>query len=135
MENCTFRAVIVSYIILNFILTQNKCFESTLSDEQRSIYKNIKTERTFIFSLGVYTGLLVSYVVLRRSNTNYPTCTGFALSYVIASTFYMIVPKSKYMIEELRQDQMKDWLYIYNNMKIANALFFGLAVITLILKV
>lgn len=135
METCTFSAVILAYLALTFALTRNKQFENNLSDEQRSVYNNIKVERAFLFSLGVYSGLSLSLIILRNTQSNYPKCMVFALSYVLASIFYMVIPKRKYMIEELRQDQIQNWLVIYNKMKIANALFFGIAVVALIVKI
>ena len=106
-----------------------------LTPIQQEIYDTIKQERLMLFSIGMISGALLSKYFVAVLKIPYPKCTIFALTYMCAVLFYTVVPKSTYMMYHLNGDQQREWMYISNKMKITNALFFTLAVVSLIIKV
>lgn len=117
------------------MMAMKPTFGNTLSTEKQLVYMNIKQERLALFSVGVASGTIIGHLVVKHFNIRYSKCTVFALAYMFATAFYLIVPKHDYMIYHLSKDQIKDWMVVYNRMKTANAIFFTLAVVSLIVRV
>ena len=135
MENCTFSFVVLVYLLVTMLACKPSKKMLDLTPIQQEIYDTIKQERLMLFSIGMLCGALVSTYFVTVLKLPYPKCTIFALTYLFAVLFYTVVPKSTYMVYHLNGDQQKEWMHVYNKMKITNALFFTLAVVSLIIRV
>lgn len=135
MENCTFSFVLVVYLLVTISACKPSKKMLELTSTQKEIYQTVKEERLMLFSVGMVSGALVSKYVVSVLKLPYPKCTIFALTYMFAVLFYTVVPKSTYMVYHLNHDQQREWMTIYNKMKVTNALFFTLAVVSLIIRV
>lgn len=94
-------------------------FQNSLSPEQNAIYLDIKNERMTIYLVGLLIGLLVGMMYLRlQKNSLVRTCVFTVLVLGITYVFYMLVPKSKYMVTYLdTEEKRKKWLNVYVEMK------------------
>lgn len=133
--SCTFTAVILVYLLVTVTALKPRDFEASLDDHQAIVYDKIKQERLTIFSIGIVSGAILSLLYVRKSPVTYTNCTIFSLTYMFATAFYMVVPKSTYMLTHLHMNQLENYLLVYNRMKIVNSFFFSLAVTSLILKI
>ena len=134
MENCTFSSIVIVYLLVTIAVSKSHKTVN-LSPIQKEIYESIKQERMVLFTVGLVSGALVSKYIVNVLKSPYPKCTIFALSYMWSVLFYSVAPKSTYMTYHLTPEQQKDWMIIYQRMKVLNALFFTLAVVSLILRV
>ena len=110
--------------------TKNE-FKSLLDDKQIMIYKKITEERRNIYFQGYGLGLFISLIILfyykmvpkSSSNKKIPywsiVCIIGAITLVVNYFYYILSPKSSYMIEHLKDiEQNKAWLKIYRMMQI-----------------
>lgn len=135
MENCTFSFVLLVYLLVTMFACKPSKKMLNLTPIQNEVYDTVKQERMMLFSIGMISGGLISKYFVSSLKVPYPKCTIFALTYMFAALFYTVVPKSTYMVYHLKEDQQKEWMLIYDKMKITNALFFTLAVVSLIIRV
>ena len=135
MENCTFSFVLVVYLLVTMFACKPSPKMLELTPMQQEIYDTVKQVRLMLFSIGIISGALVSKYFVAVLKVPYPKCTIFALTYMFAVLFYTVAPKSTYMVYHLTEDQQREWMTIYNKMKVTNALFFTLAVVSLIIRV
>ena len=134
MENCTFSFILVVYLLVTISVSKSHKIVQ-MSAMQKEIYETIKQERLMLFTIGLISGALVSKYIVYLLKIPYPKCTIFALAYMWSVLFYSVAPKSTYMMYHLAPDQQKQWMLVYQQMKVLNALFFTLAVVSLILRV
>lgn len=134
MESCRFTSVILLYLTLTTTLLRPNNFQQKLDSHQNQIYDEVKQERLLLFTVGVISGGLLSSLLVYSLDLEYPKCVIFALTYIIASAFYTLMPKKKYVVTYLHKDQIQDWLYVYKSMKSINTFFMTLAIASLILK-
>ena len=110
--------------------TKNK-FISLLDNKQLFIYKKITEERRNIYFQGYGIGFIISLIILfsykmiSKSSTNKKmpywsiVCVIGAISLVVNYFYYILSPKTTYMIEHLNDsEQNKAWLKIYRMMQI-----------------
>jgi hypothetical protein len=101
----------------------NNKYVNNLTDEQLIKYKKIVNERKIISITGYVLGLclsitiiLLNYFVLKL-DIKLTTCIVGAITFLTHYFYYMLSPKSDWMILHLKENQMKDWLYVYRNMQ------------------
>lgn len=136
MQNCNFSVIILVYLLVIALACKPSKSMMNLTPQQVKIYEMVKSERLALFSVGIFSGAVISSLFVMNLNVLYPKCTIFSLTYLFASLVYTVIPKTTYMMYHLKDDeQKKKWMYIYDKMKITNSLFFTLAVVSLIIKV
>ncbi len=112
-------------------------FYDLLDDRQKLIKKNIVEERKSIYFKGYGIGLVLSFIfiyfykyskankksIINKSINNKSTwfivCIVGAITFICNYLYYILSPKSTYMIEHLTtSEQIKEWLKIYRTMQI-----------------
>lgn len=108
-----------------------KTFQDSLNKKQNDIYKKIVTERLKIYITGLLLGLIVGFSYLSISKKSaIRTCVFTTLVLSVTIIFYMIVPKSTYMIQHLKTvEQYNKWLDVYKEMQYRRYIGFILGVI------
>jgi ABC-type microcin C transport system permease subunit YejE len=112
-----------------------------LSEENKKRYINIANERKDIYLKGFGIGFIVSLIALLFINNNkmfkvtklVNICFVLATSYTINYFFYILHPKSDYMVLHLKNTEEKHaWLDIYKTMQFNYHLGFALGLIGMI---
>ena len=116
-------------------------FESLLSEEQKQIYESIKKERRSIYLSGYSIGFFLSIIaILYYRNTSktkltktHMLCLIFSISFITNYFYYILSPKSNYMILHLhKQEEKAAWLKIYKSMQYNYHFGFVLGIIALL---
>ena len=96
--------------------------DSLLDDEKlKKIYEDIHKERLTIYIQGLILGTLLAIVATQKSGftKNINTCLFVSIALGVNWMFYLLYPKSTYMLEHLKTPkQTKAWLAIYKEMKL-----------------
>ena len=103
---------------------ESKQLESTLNDKQQKIYEQIKKERMQDFRIGVIIGIILSYFYIRHINGGQfnTVCVYVGFTTLIANMYYMLKPKSLWMVEHLSTlEQVKLHNKVYKKMKYITA--------------
>ena len=115
---------------------QHNLLRNTLSEELDKKYEKIATQRRNHYIVGLIIGLLISYIVIKNTNikNHYTRITlFFTITLATAIIFYMIMPKSDFMLNHLKTpEQNKRWLDIYKTMKNRYLLGFILGILAAI---
>ena len=121
---------ILATMVASKVSPSHKKFQELLNDKQKEIHSKIVKERGTIFVIGLLVGILVAYLVTtvlalqKRVNKN---CLFVGLAIFINIVFYMVYPKSDYMLLHLEgKEQVQAWLDIYKEMKMKK--FIGMGV-------
>jgi len=96
-----------------------KQYKSTLPADLQQKYEEITAERKRISYQGYSLGILLSLVILynrRKMNTISLVCTVMATSFLTNYFYYMLSPKSDWMLNHINQDQIHAWLIMYRTM-------------------
>ena len=96
-----------------------KQYKSTLPNDLQQKYEKITAERRRISYQGYSLGLLLSLVILyfsRKMNTISLVCTVMATAFLTNYFYYMLSPKSDWMLNHINQDQVHAWLLMYRTM-------------------
>lgn len=114
------------FICMNSKEKQN--FFNTLEPQQKKIYTKIINERKTIYYAGFAIGIVISIILLNldikflklnKSNREKNICFVVATTFIINYLFYIIYPKSSYMILHLNdKQQIKEWLNVYRSMQL-----------------
>ena len=116
-------------------------FEKLLSAEQKEIYANIKQERRNIYLSGYSIGFFLSIMAILYYRNNSKTkltkinmiCLVFTISFITNYFYYILSPKSNYMILHLhKQEEKEAWLKIYKSMQYNYHFGFVLGIIALL---
>lgn len=94
-------------------------YKATLPTDLQQRYEKITSERKWISYQGYSLGLLLSFVILYnrgKMNTISLVCTVMATSFLTNYFYYMLSPKSDWMLNHLNEDQSKAWLVMYRAM-------------------
>lgn len=117
---------IIANLYFNFTLNKNKVmktYENSLTDEQKIIYNNIVKERLQISINGYLLGLLLSIIIITinynkyKVNKNLIICIVGAVTFIVHYFYYILTPKTDWMLLHIKQEQNNDWLQMYNTMK------------------
>jgi hypothetical protein len=119
-------AFLVAMVVVCFscdIVEQNKTFYDSLTPQQQQIYQTIKKERLRIFLqasiAGLIIGLAVLYVMsvnnIEKVNKIGAGCILLATAFATQYFWYMIAPKSDWMVLHLTQSQIPTWQQLYTS--------------------
>lgn len=127
-------SIAIVFLIANLYLsfTADKtdlkaAFYETLSNEHINQYESLVAERRDIYLKGYIFGLILAIAFLFSSQGVQRTfavntgiiCVVGAISFIANYLFYMLYPKSNYMVIGLETEiQRKRWLDIYRHMQI-----------------
>jgi hypothetical protein len=97
------------------------------SEDLVNKYEKIVKERSYHYIQGIVIGIVASYLILQRmniANTFHRNSIFFGISLTVGVVYYMLMPKSDFMLNHLRTDeQKKAWVNVYQTMK--QRYFFG----------
>ena len=98
-------------------------FEALLTEEQKTIYADIKKERVRIYLQGLFLGIVLSFfffVMMKNSVKSMiqRVCLFLVVGMGTAYLYYSLYPKYKYILEYITTpEQNAAWLEIYKEMK------------------
>ena len=125
-------AIILSITSILFILFKSNNtihkFRNSLDNEQLEKYKEIYTERVYIYVLGILLGVILSYIYIYFcNNSEYKLCKFIAIICITKIIFYYLYPKKKLMLYYLKNNnQVTLWADIYTEFK--NAWIYSLII-------
>lgn len=114
-------------------------YVKNLTEEQLIKYKNIVEERKNISLKGYLFGLLLSITLillnynLLKLDIRFTTCLVGAITFLTHYFYYILSPKSDWMILHLKEEQMQDWLYVYRKMQYTYHLSFVVGIISVMI--
>jgi hypothetical protein len=127
---CFIAFVIVVAMVVMTIMVSNDSFvqsyRNQLPGNIKAEYDNIVAERQSIFFTGYLIGFVVSVFVIifsvnvlkNRMPVGAMVCLAVVVSTVVNYFYYILSPKSNYMIDLLKTDkQREDWWQIYRSMQ------------------
>ena len=119
-----------------------KNFLDVLSEEQKLTYEKIINERKNIYYCGYILGIILSiigYLSIKKFtkisfNKISLICFVGAITFVTNYLFYILYPKSDYMLLHLNdKKQIQEWLKIYKTMQFKFHIGFVLGIIAVII--
>ena len=131
---CTISCIISAVFIIGMIYFYNmtgkseivKHYKATLSSDLQKRYDKISQERLMIgyqgYALGVILSLGIIFYNLKikgaKMNTTTLVCTVIATAFVSNYFYYMLHPKSDWMLNHLQnKEEIKAWLLMYREMQ------------------
>ncbi len=100
---------------------QQNVLKSVLSPELDKKYESIIIERRNHYIIGLVLGMILSFIILNSTKiTKYFTRLSLftMITLVTAVIFYMLMPKSDYMLNHLKSEkENKKWLQVYKTMQ------------------
>jgi hypothetical protein len=121
--------IVVAMIIMNIMVSNDPfilSYKNQLPDDIKTAYNNIVEERQRIFFTGYLIGFVVSLfaiifsvnVMKRNMPVSGMVCLAVVLSTVVNYFYYILSPKSNYMVNLLKTDkQREDWTIVYKSMQ------------------
>jgi hypothetical protein len=119
-----------------------KNFLNVLNEEQKITYEKIINERKNIYYSGYILGLLLSLIgyfsikkfTKMKFNKLSLICFVGAITFVTNYLFYILYPKSDYMLLHLNdKKQIQEWLNIYRTMQIKFHIGFVLGILAIMI--
>jgi len=98
-------------------------FEASLDDKQKALYHIIKRERLQLYLTGLTLGTLIALANLYYFNDSQNSflatiCLFVTISWGFTLFYYMLMPKSTYMVQHLTsQNQIDKWVDVYRDMQ------------------
>ena len=146
---CTTSCIIAGAFVISSIFVSLRVDKSTLKDplfqllsnENKQRYVSIANERKNIYLKGFGLGFVISLLALFILNNNkmfkvnklVNICFVLATSFSVNYFFYILHPKSDYMVLHLKDDEEKQaWLNIYKTMQFNYHLGFALGLVGMI---
>lgn len=146
---CTTSCIIAGAFVISSIFVSLRVDKSTLKDplfqllsnENKQRYASIANERKNIYLKGFGLGFVISLLALVILNNNkmfkvnklVNICFVLATSFSVNYFFYILHPKSDYMVLHLKDDGEKQaWLNIYKTMQFNYHLGFALGLVGMI---
>lgn len=134
MSHCTITCliafvIVVAMVVMTVMVSNDSFIQSyrnQLPNDIKTEYDKIVAERQHIFFTGYLIGFVVSvFVIIFSVNVlkNRMPVAGMVCSAVVVSTvvnyfYYILSPKSNYMIDLLKTDkQREDWWQVYKSMQ------------------
>jgi len=100
-----------------------KNYRNSLPNDIKKEYDNIVAERQTIYFTGYLIGFVVSVFVIivvlkMRMPVSAMVCLTVVISTVVNYFYYILSPKSKFIVELLKTDkQHQEWLQVYKSMQ------------------
>ena len=131
MIPCTITCFIALIILISmgfmaFMVSNDafiKSYRHNLPTDIKKEYDRIVAERQQIYFTGYLIGFVVSifvimFVLKMRMSVSAMVCLTVVVSTLINYFYYILSPKTNYMIELLKTDQQRqDWLKVYKTMQ------------------
>jgi hypothetical protein len=134
MSHCTITCfialiIVVAMVIMTIMVSNDpfvKSYRNQLPDDIKAHYDHIVTERQTIYFTGYLIGFVLSiFVILFNVNVlkqKMPVaamvCLAVVVSTVVNYFYYILSPKTNYMVELLKTEQQRqDWLQVYKSMQ------------------
>ena len=127
---CFIAFVIVVAMIIMTVMVSNDSFIKNYRDKLpidiQNEYDRIVSERQQIYFTGYLIGFVIAIfsiifsinVLKRKIQVSMMVCLTVVISTVINYFYYILSPKSNYMIELLKTDQQRqEWLQVYKSMQ------------------
>ena len=119
---------VISSIFMTNMTEKNKTiqtYQSQLPSKLQDLYMKITKERQHIYYCGYALGLILSIIIIVYKNQNRfqmsngtMVCTVITISFITNYFYYMLSPKSTYMLEHINSpEQTKAWLAMYRAMQ------------------
>ena len=121
------HTAVVSHLILLFYKLAGSPeieeMKSKFSDHQKRIHKGIVTERRTHYMYGLLMGIAAAILYLSSfPNIAHPVCAYIGITTMIAQNFYLLMPKSKWMIDYLEHPQdIYSWNQVYKKFRYLSA--------------
>ena len=128
--SCMISAIFVIGMIYFYNMTDKsaivKHYKDSLSSDLQKRYDKISKERMIISYKGYALGVLLSLGLIyynvnikrQRLSATSLVCSVIALSFVTNYFYYMVSPKSDWMLNHMgNQEQVKAWLIMYREMQ------------------
>jgi len=128
--------IYMNYAMMDSQIMQK--YKHQLPEELKSIYREIVNERTKIHYFGYFLGFLLSIIIIfyntqiakNKMGNLGMVCLVLAVSFTTNYFYYMLSPKSKWMLNEIKtQEQTKAWLVMYRHMQVYYHTSFVLGII------
>jgi len=124
IKSCSIAVVfIIAMVYLHYVAYKSNHAEKmieVLDESQIHIYNKIREERKMIYIKGLVYGLILGYLstfIVKVKGYN-KICYMIAVSYVFMFFYYILIPKSDYLIVHLNtEEQKKIWLTNYRLMQ------------------
>lgn len=98
-----------------------KNYKANLNEEQLIIYHKISQERRNIAVQGLILGLFLAFIFMYLTHKTFnPLACGCSFAAVVLFVqylYYMLYPKSDYMILHIDGEQKEEWLEVYKEMQ------------------
>ena len=138
IKTCMLSTVIIFWFVSGMLVNKKTPvftnLMNSLDDEQKQKFDRIVKERTSIFkkSLGgalILTLVLVLTLINKNMDLKKQICVVIVSSVFLMTLFYMIHPKSDYMVRHLKtQDQRDKWVKMRMDMGMKKYVGLGLGV-------
>jgi hypothetical protein len=128
--SCMISAIFIICMIYFYNMTDKsdvvKHYKSSLSTDLQKRYEKISKERQEISYKGYILGVIISLGIIfynlkvkrTKMNTSSLVCTVVALSFLTNYFYYMLSPKSDWMLNHMNnQVEVKSWLLMYREMQ------------------
>jgi len=124
-------AFVISMIYMNNATQKSQTIEvyqEQLPTNLKLLYAKLTNERLRIYYYGYILGFILSLIVIfynsqiskpsHKMTTFTVTCTVITISFITNYFYYMLSPKSDYMLNHINSpDQTKAWLTMYRHMQ------------------
>lgn len=133
-------AIIVAMVIMTSMVHNDPSIQSyrkQLPDDIKTTYDEISAERARIYYTGYIVGFILSILVIllnrivlkNKMPTSAMVCLAIVVSTFVSYFYYILSPKSKYMVSVLKTESEKEaWLKIYKSMQYYYHLSFVLGI-------
>lgn len=128
-SNCMFAIIFISAtLFMNFSIDKQNIFKNyikILDKEQLIKYNKIIEERKRISLNGYTLGLIFSIVFilvnynLNKLNYYLIICLTGSIMFIVHYFYYILSPKTDWMVLHLNKNQMKEWLRVYRTMQLS----------------
>ena len=128
--SCSISAIFIIGMIYFYNMTDKskivKHYKTSLSSDLQKRYDKISQERLMIgyqgYALGIILSLGIIFYNLKikgsKMNTTTLVCTVIATAFVTNYFYYMLHPKSDWMLNHLQnKEEIKAWLLMYREMQ------------------
>jgi len=124
-------ALVISMIYMNNATQKSQTiqiYQEQLPTNLKLLYAKLTNERLRIYYYGYILGFILSLIVIvynsqiskpsHKMTTFTVTCTVITISFITNYFYYMLSPKSDYMLNHINSpDQTKAWLTMYRHMQ------------------
>lgn len=118
MNNCHIAYGLIAASLAVTLLPAHRDFPESLDNHQRDVYFSLVRERRMIYVISVVTGVLASYMTMGGLHPKNTTrwCMGMGTGLGVTYLMYRLWPKSDYIVNHLREDQIPLWTEVYDAM-------------------